>query len=323
MPRPRKYKKTKRNYRKKTYNRRTRKSRKTKFNTKSNAKFIRKVVNRTLHPEKKRYNCFRVASNNDTNMNWALNGIYINSTDTNVERLVGENDAGNRSPWYWYQLNTRPVLASSDTFYSLEGSKMNLKYIYLKGHIRFVKLNANNASAKEILTRIGNLRLRIAAVRGDSFNESVLNKYNTLYDNVETLTSNTKNGINLTEDQMAWINYHKMTRKQYLYKNLKIWTAKKWKWNRWNKAQSAQGAIAEGSGTIVSHADTGGDEIMIPFTYIVRINKNIIYKQSTGNTYDERNDCNIKYYYCFESDCGIENLEYAVSCGAVGVFTDC
>lgn len=39
---------------------------------------------------------------------------------------------------------------------------MNLKYIYLKGHIRLVKLNANNASAKELLTRIGNLRLRIA-----------------------------------------------------------------------------------------------------------------------------------------------------------------
>ena len=324
MPRPRKYKKTKRNNRKKTYNRRTRKSRKTKFNTKSNARFIKKVINKTLHPEKKRYNCFRVSATASMNADWAINGIYINSTDTNIQRLPSDtNDAGNRSPWYWYQLNTRPVLASSDTYYSLEGSKMNLKYIYLKGHIRFVKLNQNNGSAKEILTRIGNLRLRIACVRGDSFNESALNKYNTLYDNVEVLASNNKNGINLTEDQMAWINYHKMTRKQYQYKNLKMWTAKKWKWNRWNKAQSAQGAIADGSGTITSHADTGGDEIMIPFTYIIRINKNIIYKQNTGNNYEDRNDCNIKYYYCFESDCGVENLEYAISCGAVGVFTDC
>ena len=57
-----------------------------------------------------------------------------------------------------------------------------------------------------------------------------------------------------------------------------MWTAKKWKWNRWNKAQSVQGAIAEGSGTITSHADIGGDEIMIPFTYIICVNKNIIYK---------------------------------------------
>ena len=214
MPRPRKYKKTKRNYRKKFYTRRIRKSRKIKFNIKSNAKFIRKVVNRTLHSEKKRYNCFRVSATADMNVNWVLNGIYINSTDTNISRLPSDsNDAGNRSPWYWYQLNTRPVLASSDTYYSLEGSKMNLKYIYLKGHIRSVKLNQNNGSAKEILTRIGNLRLRIACVRGDSFNESVLNKYNTLYDNVEILASNTKNGINLSEDQMVWINYHKMTRK--------------------------------------------------------------------------------------------------------------
>lgn len=321
MVKPRKVKRSKRTYKKRTYKKR-RTTRKTKFNTKSNARFIKKVVNRTLHPEKKRYNCFRVSSTTDMNINWAINGIYINSTDTNVERLPSDsNDAGNRSPWQWYQLNTRPVLASSDTFYSLEGSKMNLKYIYLKGHVRIVKLNQNNGSAKELLTRIGNLRLRIAFVRGDS--SYPLNDYSYLYDNVEKLSSNKKNGINLTEDQMAWINYHKMTRKHYLYKNLKIWTAKRWRWNRWNKAQSAQGAIADGSGTITSHADTGGDEIMIPFTYMIRVNKNIIYKQNTGNNIADRDDCNYKYYYCFESDCGVENLEYAISCGAVGVFTDC
>lgn len=310
---------------KKTYKKK--KSKKyNKYNKKSsysNVKFIKKIVNKTLHPEKKRYNCFKVVSNNDTNINWVLNGITVNSTNINTNIPVSDTDNGSRAPWYWYQLNTRPVLASSDTFYSLEGSKMNLKYIYLKGHIKFTRLNANNGSAKELLTRIGNLRLRFAVVRGDSFNDSVLNKYNTLYDNVEILASNAKNGINLSDDQKAWNAYHNMTRRQYLYKNLKIWTAKKWKWNRWNKAQSAMGAIAEGSGTIFSHADTGGDELMIPFTYLLRINKNIIYRQSTGNSYEERNDCNIKYYYCFESDCGVESSEYTISCGAVGVFTDC
>ena len=322
MPRPRKYKKTKRNNRKRTYNRRTRKSRKTKFNTKSNAKFIKKVVNRTLHPEKKRYNCFRVSATPDMNIDWVINGITINSTTTNTIRNPSDtNDTGVRSPWYWYQLNLRPVLASSDTFYSIEGSKMNLKYIYIKGHIRFTKLNANNASAQELMTRIGNLRLRIACIRGDT--NININNYDYLYDNVVKLESNTKNGIDLTSDLNAWRAYHRMTRKQYLYKNLKIWTAKKWKWNRWNKAQSAQGAIAEGSGTIVSHADTGGAEIMIPFTYIVRVNKNIIYKKDTGNALVDRDDCNLKYFYCFESDCGVENAEYQIQCGAVGVFTDC
>lgn len=322
MPRPRKYKKTKRNNRKRTYNRRTRKSRKTKFNTKSNARFIKKVVNRTLHPEKKRYNCFRISSSTDMNTDWAINGITITSTDTNTVRNPSDtNDTGLRSPWYWYQLNLRPVLASSDTFYSIEGSKMNLKYIYIKGHIRFTKLNANNGSAKEVLTRIGNLRLRIAAVRGDS--NYPLNDYSYLYDNVLDSETYPKNKINMSNDQNAWLNYHKMTRKQYLYKNLKMWTAKKWKWNRWNKAQSAQGAIADGSGTITSHADTGGDEIMIPFTYLIRVNKNIIYKQHTGNNISDRDDCNYKYYYCFESDCGVESTEYTITCGAVGVFTDC
>lgn len=222
-----------------------------------------------------------------------------------------------------YQLNCKPVLASSDTFYSLEGSKMNLKYIYLKGHIRFIRLNANNGHARELLTRIGNLRLRIAVCRGDSMNSTILNKYNEMYDNVEVLTSNTKNGIKLTDDLSAWNAYHKMTRRQYVYKNLKIWTAKKWKWNRWNKAQSAMGAIAEGSGTIFSHADTGGDELMIPFTYIIRINKNIIYRQSTDNINDGLDQCNLKYFYCFESDCGVENLEYQINVGGVGVYTDC
>lgn len=322
MPRPRKYKKTKRNYRKKTYTRRTRKSRKTKFNTKSNARFIKKVVNKTLHPEKKRYNCLRVSATPAMNTDWAINGITITSTNTNVERLPSDsNDGGIRSPWYWYQLNLRPVLASSDTFYSIEGSKMNLKYIYFKGHIRFTKLNANNGSAKELLTRIGNLRFRIACIRGDS--NISLNNYSYLYDNVFELESNKKNYIDLRTDDKVWLNYHKMTRKQYLYKNLKMWTAKKWKWNRWNKAQSAQGAIAEGSGTITSHADTGNSEIMIPFTYILRVNKNIVYKQDTGNNIVDRDDCNYKYYYCFESDCGVENTEYTITCGAVGVFTDC
>ncbi len=323
MPRPKKYKKTKRNYKKKSYNRKTKKSRKTKFNTKSNARFIKKVVNRTLHPEKKRYNCLRLFSDTAKNVNWALHGITVNSTDTNNSRPVSDTDGGVRAPWSWYQLNSKPVLASSDTFYSLEGSKMNLKYIYLKGYVKFTKLNANNGHARELLTRIGNLRLRIAVCRGDTMNTTTLNKYNELYDNVEVLTSNTKNGIKLSDDISAWKAYHNMTRRQYAYKNLKIWTAKKWKWNRWNKAQSAMGAIAESSGTIFSHADTGGDDLMIPFTYIIRINRNIIYRQTTNNVNDGTNECNIKYFYCFESDCGVENLEYQINIGGVGVYTDC
>ena len=278
MAYPKKGKKSKRAYKKKTYKRKAKKVRKTKFNTKANARFIKKVVNRTLHPEKKRYNCFRISSSVEMNTDWAVNGITISSTDTNTVRNPSDtNDTGVRSPWYWYQLNLRPVLASSDTFYSIEGSKMTLKYIYLKGHIRFTKLNANNGSAKEILTRLGNLRLRIAFVKGD--NALNLNDYSYLYDNVLKSESYPKNNINNSNDLNAWLNYHKMTRKHYLYKNLKIWTAKKWRWSRWNKAQSAQGAIAEGSGTITSHADTGGDEIMVPFTYMIRVNKNIIFKQ--------------------------------------------
>ncbi len=322
MVRPRKVKRSKRTYKKKTYKRKAKTARKTKFNTKSNARFIKKVVNRTLHPEKKRYNCFRISSSVDMNTDWAVNGITISSTDTNTVRNPSDtNDTGIRAPWQWYQLNLRPVLASSDTFYSIEGSKMNLKYIYIKGHIRFTRLNANNGSAKELLTRLGNLRLRIAFVRGD--NVLNINDYAYLYDNVLKSESYPKNNINNSDDLNAWLNYHKMTRKHYLYKNLKIWTAKKWRWNRWNKAQSAQGAIAEGSGTITSHADTGGDELMVPFTYMIRVNKNIIYKQHTGNSIADRDDCNYKYYYCFESDCGVESVEYTISCGAVGVFTDC
>lgn len=285
-------------------------------------KKVKKVVNNTLHPEKKRYNCFRVSATPDMNSNWAINGISVSSLDTNNIHVAGDSsDSGVRSPWYWHQLNTRPVLASSDTYYSIEGSKMFLKYIYIKGHIRFTMLNANNASAKELMTRIGNLRLKIACIRGDTnYN---INDYRYLNDNIIQLETNKKNFIDLTTDVNAWKNYHYMTRKQYLYKNLKIWTAKKWKWSRWNKAQSAQGAIAEGSGTIVSHADTGGAELMVPFTYILRVNKNIIYKKETGNAIGDRDDCNLKYFYCFESDCGIENAEYQVQCGAVGVFTDC
>lgn len=322
MPRPRKVKNIKRNFKKKFYKRKTKKSRKTKFNTKSNAKFIRKVINKTLHPEKKRYNCLRLFTDTTKNVNWALNGITVESIDINTTIPVSDTNS-KRSPWSWYQLNCKPVLASSDTFYSLEGSKMFLKYIYFKGHIVITKLNANNGHARELLTRLGNLRLRIAVCRGESMTPTLLNKYNEFYDNVEVLTSNTKNGIKLSDDGSAWKAYHKMTRRQYAYKNLKIWTAKKWKWNRWNKAQSAQGAIAEGSGTIFSHADTGGDQLMIPFTYILRVNRNIIYRQTTNNVNDGYDECNLKYFYCFESDCGVENLEYAISCGAVGVFTDC
>ena len=285
-------------------------------------KKVKKVVNNTLHPEKKRYNCLRVSATPAMNSNWAINGIVVNSTDINNIYVAGDSsDSGIRSPWYWHQLNTRPVLASSDTYYSIEGSKMFLKYIYIKGHIRLSMLNANNASAKELKTRIGNLRLRIACIRGDTnYN---INDYRYLNDNIIQLETNKKNFIDLTDDVNAWKNYHYMTRKQYLYKNLKIWTAKKWKWNRWNKAQSAQGPIADGSGTIVSHADTGGAELMMPFTYILRVNKNIIYKKETGNAIGDRDDCNLKYFYCFESDCGVENAEYQIQCGAVGVFTDC
>lgn len=322
MNRGGKRKTSKKTYKKKKSKKYNKYNKKSSYSSVSNAKFIKKVITKTLHPEKKRYNCFRVSSSTDMNTDWAINGITITSTDTNTVRDPSDtNDTGIRSPWYWYQLNLRPVLASSDTFYSIEGSKMNLKYIYIKGHIRFTKLNANNGSAKEILTRIGNLRLRIAAVRGDSnYN---LNDYANLYDNVLKSESYPKNKINTSTDQNTWTNYHKMTRKQYLYKNLKIFTVKKWKWSRWNKAQSAQGAIADGSGTITSHADTGGDELMVPFTYILRVNKNIIYKQHTGNSIADRDDCNYKYYYCFESDCGVENTEYTITCGAVGVFTDC
>ena len=285
-------------------------------------KKVKKVVNNTLHPEKKRYNCLRVSATPAMNSDWVINGITVNSLDTNNIKVAGDSsDDGYRSPWYWHQLNLRPVLASSDTYYSIEGSKMFLKYIYIKGHIRFTMLNANNASAKELMTRIGNLRLRIACIRGDS--QIPINNYHYLYDNVVKLESNKKNFIDLTSDLNAWRAYHRMTRKQYLYKNLKIWTAKKWKWNRWNKAQSAQGAIAEGSGTIVSHADTGGAELMVPFTYILRVNRNIIYKKETGNNIADRDDCNLKYFYCFESDCGVEAAEYQIQAGAVGVFTDC
>lgn len=322
MVSPRKVKKSKGTYKRKTYKRKAKTARKTKFNTKSNARFIKKVVNRTLHPEKKRYNPFIISTNVEGNRDWAIHGITVDSTDiNNIKIALDQGDTGVRSPWYWHQLNLRPPLASSDTFYSIEGSKMNLKYIYLKGHVKLTKLNANNASAKEILTRIGNLRLRIAFIRGDS--QINLNDYSYLYDNVYKLDTNNKNKIDLSDDRSAWLNYHKMTRKHYLYKNLKIWTAKKWRWNRWNKAQSAQGAIANGDGTIISHADTGADDIMIPFTYLIRINKNIIYKQNNDNSVNDRDDCNYKYYYCFESDCGVESLEYVVSCGAVGVFTDC
>ena len=236
-------------------------------------KKVKKVVNNTLHPEKKRYNCLRVSATPAMNSDWVINGISVGSLDTNnIREPSDSNDSGVRSPWSWYQLNLRPVLASSDTYYSIEGSKMFLKYIYIKGHIKFKMLNANNASAKELKTRIGNLRLRIACIRGDS--QIPINNYRYLYDNVVQLETNKKNFIDLTDDTFTWKNYHYMTRKQYLYKNLKIWTAKKWKWNRWNKAQSAQGAIADGSGTIVSHADTGGAELLVPFTYILRVNRN-------------------------------------------------
>lgn len=308
---------------KKTYKKK--KGKKYKVPSYSNIQFVKKVkkvVNKTLHPENKRYNCLRLTTDTTRNVNWAINGITVKSTDTNIVNPVSDTN-NKRSPWTWYQLNVKPNLASSDTFYSLEGSKMFLKYIYLKGSITFKRLNANNASALELLTRIGNLRLRIACVRGESINPNVLNKYNDLYDNVEVDNSNTKNGINLSDDLSAWSAYHVMTRRQYAYKNLKIWTAKKWKWNRWNKAQSAQGAIAQGSGTIVSHADTGGADLMIPFNCIIRINKNIIYRQTTNNVNDGYDECNLKYFYCFESDCGVENLEYQIDIGGVGVFTDC
>ena len=62
---------------------------------------------------------------------------------------------------------------------------------------------------------------------------------------------------------------------------------------------------------------------MIPFAYVLRINKNIIYRQTTNNVNDGYDECNLKYFYCFESDCGVENLEYGVHLGGVGVFTDC
>ncbi len=312
---------------KKTYKKKKgKKYKKSSYSSYPNINFIKKVkkvVNKTLHPEKKRYNCLRLFSDTTKNVNWALNGITVESTDINTVRPVGDGDQGKRAPWTWYQLNCKPVLASSDTFYSIEGSKMNLKYIYFKGHIVVTMLNANDGHARELLTRIGNLRLRIAVCRGESMTPTILNKYNELYDNVDVLTSNNKNGIKLSDDGSAWKAYHKMTRRQYAYKNLKIWTAKKWKWNRWNKAQSAQGAIVDSNGTIFSHADTGGDQLMIPFTYILRVNRNIIYRQTTNNVNDGYDECNLKYFYCFESDCGVENLEYAISVGAVGVFTDC
>lgn len=309
---------------KKTYKKK--KGKKYKVPSYSNIKFVKKVkkvVNNTLHPEKKRYNCLRLFTDTTKNINWNMYGITVESTDTNTVRPVSDTDGGKRAPWQWYQLNVKPVLASSDTFYSMEGSKINLKYIYFKGYVLFKMLNANNGHARELYSRIGNLRLRIAVCRGESITPDTLNKYNELYDNVEFDIQNTKNGIKLRDDLYTWKAYHNMTRRQYAYKNLKIWTAKKWKWNRWNKAQSAQGAIADGSGTVFSHADTGGDGIMIPFAYVLRINKNIIYRQSTDNVNDGYDECNLKYFYCFESDCGVENLEYGVHLGAVGVFTDC
>lgn len=309
---------------KKTYKKK--KGKKYKVPSYSNIKFVKKVkkvVNNTLHPEKKRYNCLKLFSDTTKNVNWVLHGINVRSTDTNTNRPVSDTDGGNRAPWQWYQLNSKPVLASSDTFYSMEGSKINLKYIYLKGQIIISKLDANEGSARMLDSLIGNLRLRIACCRGESMTPTMLNKYNEFYDNVEVLASNAKNGIKLSDDTSAWKAYHLMTRRQYAYKNLKIWTAKKWRWNRWNKAQSAEGAIAEGSGTVFSHADVGGSQIMIPFTYILRVNKNIIYRQTTNNVNDGYDECNLKYFYCFESDCGVENLEYIINVGGVGVFTDC
>lgn len=294
-------------------------------NSSTNINFIRKVkrvVNKTLHPEKKRYNCLRVNSNTTKNVNWAINGIKIKSLDVNTSLPVSDTDGGNRAPWRWYQLNAKPVLASSDTFYSMEGSKINLKYIYLKGYVIFKKLNNNNASALEVLTRLGHLRLRIACCRGESMNTTLLNKYNEFYDNVEVDASK-PSGIRLINDESLWKAYHLMTRRQYAYKNLKIWTAKKWKWNRWNKAQSAQGPIVDSTGTIVPHADTGDDELMIPFNYIIRVNKDIIYRQTTDNIIDGDDEANLKYFYCFEADCGVENFEYEINLGGVGVFTDC
>ena len=68
----------------------------------------------------------------------------------------------------------------------------------------------------------------IAVCRGENMTPTILNKYNELYDNVESLASNTKNGIKLSDDISTWKAYHNMTRRQYAYKNLKIWTAKKW-----------------------------------------------------------------------------------------------
>lgn len=321
-----KRKTSKKTYKKKN-NKRYKKYNKSSFyptTSNTNINFIRKVkkvVNKTLHPELKRYNCLKVSTDTTRNINWALNGITVNSIDVNTNLPVSDTN-NKRAPWYWYQLNVKPVLASSDTFYSMEGSKINLKYIYLKGYVILKKLNNNNASALEVLTRIGNLRLRIACCRGESMNANLLNKYNEFYDNV-VVDASKPSGIRLTNDESLWKAYHLMTRRQYAYKNLKIWTAKKWKWNRWNKAQSAQGPIVDGSGTIVPHADTGDDELMVPFTYILRVNKNIIYRQTTNNVNDGVDECNIKYFYCFEADCGAENIEYEINVGGVGVFTDC
>lgn len=106
MAGPRKVKRSKRTYKKRTYKKKARRVKKTKFNTKTNARFIKKVINRTLHPEKKRYNCFRISSTPEVNRNWVLYGVSLISTDTNIERLVTDtNDAGNRSPWQWGKIN--------------------------------------------------------------------------------------------------------------------------------------------------------------------------------------------------------------------------
>lgn len=336
MVKPRYYRKSKvRRYKSKKRLRRYRK-RKSKFNTKANAKFIRKVVNKTLHPEKKRYNCLRFGETDKANKDWLNSGnnIIINSRNVNTTNSVPGSiagDSGARSPFQWYILNPKPPISGyfestgqvGNTKYigceysNINGANIKLQYIYMKGHIRITKLNSNLAGGG-IDSFMGHLRLKLAYSKG--FID--LMDYTAFYDNVTDYSAG-KNKIDNTTDSRLWKNYHNMTRKQNTYSDVKIKTIKTWKWNRWNKAQTiAPSTITEGSGVLNHWADTGGDDLMIPFSILIRVNRFIMYDKSNSNYYTDRYPNNLCIQYCFESDCGAENDEWAVVMGACGVFTD-
>lgn len=327
--------KNKRRYRKRAskpaskrkYYKRRSKKRTTKRHTKSDAKFVRRVIQRTLHPEKKRYNAMRTSPSSEANKDWALYNYGINmvSTDATTVNAVPNNmnlDSGKRSPYTWYTLNPKPLCGTNDSaaFYNISGSNMNLKYIYIKGHVKIIKQNINLSVLHSINTALGHLKIKVAYT---THNELELDDYSSMYDNVNADSTNLKNLVKMDTDNDLWLLYHRKMLKQDRYSDVKIWTIKRFKWHRWNKAQTAIGSINSGTGAIVEHCDDGSNELLIPFSKLIRVNKYIMYDKSNNNYYNERQPQNYVYKYCVESDCGIENKEWEISMGAVGVFTDC